>query len=170
MTTGDLQVRAIQTTYKGYRFRSRTEARWAVFFDAMGWDWEYEVEGFEMTDGTRYLPDFIVTMKGYDRGDVPRRTFIFEVKPDEGADLEKAWKLARFGGYEVVVVEGPPAPKTWKLFDKETGDKDSAWQCYFCWRDRLWFDNWFDKSNASERVIDAINASRGARFEFGEGK
>lgn len=28
-------VKAIDTVYKGYRFRSRLEARWAVFFDAL---------------------------------------------------------------------------------------------------------------------------------------
>lgn len=51
-------VKAIQTRYKGYNFRSRLEARWAVFFDALGVEWEYEPEGFELPDGTRYLPDF----------------------------------------------------------------------------------------------------------------
>jgi len=35
-------VTAIQTTYRGIRFRSRTEARWAAFFDELGWPWEYE--------------------------------------------------------------------------------------------------------------------------------
>lgn len=29
-------MKAIETRYKGYRFRSRLEARWAVFFDALG--------------------------------------------------------------------------------------------------------------------------------------
>lgn len=48
---------AIQTNYKGYRFRSRLEARWAVFFDAVGLDWKYEEQGYEV-DGHRYLPDF----------------------------------------------------------------------------------------------------------------
>ncbi len=38
--------KAIETLYKGYRFRSRLEARWAVFFDALGLKWEYEKEGF----------------------------------------------------------------------------------------------------------------------------
>ena len=33
MTTADL-IRPIETEYRGYRFRSRFEARWAVFFDA----------------------------------------------------------------------------------------------------------------------------------------
>jgi hypothetical protein len=50
--------RAIQTEYKGYRFRSRLEARWAVFFDTLGVRYEYEKEGFELEDVGRYLPDF----------------------------------------------------------------------------------------------------------------
>ena len=51
-------MKAIETVYKGYRFRSRLEARWAVFFDALGIEWEYEIEGFELANGMRYLPDF----------------------------------------------------------------------------------------------------------------
>lgn len=51
-------IKAIETIYKGYRFRSRLEARWAVFFDALGISWEYEMEGFELSTGERYLPDF----------------------------------------------------------------------------------------------------------------
>ena len=30
------KITAIQTEYGGYKFRSRTEARWAVYFDALG--------------------------------------------------------------------------------------------------------------------------------------
>lgn len=48
---------AIETVYKGCRFRSRLEARWAVFFDALGIEWRYEEQGYEV-DGHRYLPDF----------------------------------------------------------------------------------------------------------------
>ena len=29
-------IKPIETVYNGYRFRSRLEARWAVFFDALG--------------------------------------------------------------------------------------------------------------------------------------
>jgi len=39
------EIKAIQTEYKGYLFRSRLEARWAVFFDACGIEYEYEPEG-----------------------------------------------------------------------------------------------------------------------------
>lgn len=36
------------TPYKGYWFRSRLEARWAVFFDTLGLKWLYEPEGFDL--------------------------------------------------------------------------------------------------------------------------
>lgn len=51
-------AQAIQTYYKGFKFRSRLEAKWAIFFDAMGIIWEYEPEGFKMDNGICYLPDF----------------------------------------------------------------------------------------------------------------
>ena len=54
-------IKPIETYYKGYRFRSRLEARWAVFFDAMGIKYEYEPEGFKTSVDLNtfcYLPDF----------------------------------------------------------------------------------------------------------------
>ena len=53
-------IKPIQTEYKGYKFRSRLEARWAVFFDACGVDWEYEPEGYDLGEGVYYLPDFLL--------------------------------------------------------------------------------------------------------------
>jgi hypothetical protein len=50
-------IKPIETRYKGYRFRSRLEARWAAFFDHAGIPWEYEPEGFNI-NGRCYLPDF----------------------------------------------------------------------------------------------------------------
>lgn len=52
-----MAIKAIQTRYAGCHFRSRLEARWAVFFDALGIEWQYEPQGFEVSSG-RYLPDF----------------------------------------------------------------------------------------------------------------
>lgn len=73
-------IKPIETHYKGYRFRSRLEARWAVFFDTAGIKWEYESEGYQQTigwneDGTpsefvKYLPDFFL----------PRTSTFVEVK------------------------------------------------------------------------------------------
>lgn len=60
------KIKAIETIYNGYRFRSRLEARWAVFFDAAGIKYEYEPEGFRyksMWEGNEYfyLPDFYLS-------------------------------------------------------------------------------------------------------------
>jgi hypothetical protein len=60
-----MTIKAIQTRYAGCHFRSRLEARWAVFFDHLDIKWEYEAQGFECTERLncgketfRYLPDF----------------------------------------------------------------------------------------------------------------
>ena len=49
----------IETRFAGHRFRSRTEARWCVFFDALGVQWEYEPQGY-IVRGKPYLPDFYI--------------------------------------------------------------------------------------------------------------
>src|SRR3990170_4832763 len=52
-----MTIQPLETKYKGYRFRSRTEARWAVCFDSLGIKYEYEKEGYKLKSGC-YLPDF----------------------------------------------------------------------------------------------------------------
>lgn len=52
------RIKAIQTKYNGYTFRSRLEARWAVLFDSLKIRYNYEPEGFELNNGEWYLPDF----------------------------------------------------------------------------------------------------------------
>lgn len=54
----DTNIKAIDTEYAGYLFRSRLEARHAVYFDYLNVNWEYEKEGFELGNNERYLPDF----------------------------------------------------------------------------------------------------------------
>lgn len=92
-------IKPIETVYNGYRFRSRLEARWAVFFDALGVEYEYEPEGFTFTDSGNntlyYLPDFKVMCHGR-RGitdDWPFALYI-EVKGDMTED--DAHKLNTF--------------------------------------------------------------------------
>jgi hypothetical protein len=53
-------IAPIETRYAGCRFRSRLEARWAVFFDEMGISWQYEPQGFFVRDDKPYLPDFLL--------------------------------------------------------------------------------------------------------------
>ncbi len=47
--------KAIPTLYRGVQFRSRLEAKWAAFFDAMGWPWQYEP--FDLAG---WIPDFLI--------------------------------------------------------------------------------------------------------------
>ena len=106
-------IKAIETKYKGYRFRSRLEARWAVFFDALGYQWEYEPEGFDLGDGVYYLPDFRIS--GVDtNGD--SMNYWIEVKPlaVKLSAAEKI-KLIRFSekgefGFAgaFILLDGPP--------------------------------------------------------------
>lgn len=65
-------MNAIPTRYNGINFRSRLEAKWARFFDLIGWKWDYEPLDFN-----GYIPDF------YLHGDNP--CFV-EIKPAMGVD------------------------------------------------------------------------------------
>lgn len=74
-----MDIKPIETIYNGYRFRSRLEARWAVFFDTLGiHQYDYEKEGYILPDGTKYLPDFWIQ-----RWD----TWV-EIKPEYPTDAE----------------------------------------------------------------------------------
>lgn len=59
MTTKNAARRGIPTTYAGTRFRSRLEARYAAFFDVLGWSWIYEP-----FDTDNWIPDFLVQGPG----------------------------------------------------------------------------------------------------------
>jgi len=53
------QIEAKPTVYRNVRFKSRLEARWAICFDILGWDWKYEpVEYTDKIRGWKYTPDF----------------------------------------------------------------------------------------------------------------
>jgi hypothetical protein len=57
---------AIATAYRNFEFRSRLEAKWAVFFDLCGWKWSYEP-----IDCNGWIPDFAIG----------HRPTLVEVKP-----------------------------------------------------------------------------------------
>jgi hypothetical protein len=72
-------MKPIETEYNGCRFRSRVEARWAVFFDSLSIRWEYEREGFDLGDLGGYLPDFFL----------PDYEMFVEIKPFEAPFLPR---------------------------------------------------------------------------------
>jgi hypothetical protein len=106
-------IKARETEYNGYLFRSRLEARWAVFFDALGIRYMYELETFKFGDGTQYLPDFWM----------PDQDCWIEIKPFSPTEKEehKAQLLADATGKRVFIFYGEPRVPDF------TDDCDSAW-------------------------------------------
>jgi len=156
-----MSIKAIETTYQGYKFRSRLEARWAVFFDAMNWEWQYEKEGFILPSGW-YLPDFwIETINMW-----------AEVKPKPLEKIEK--KLVRELAIESFPVLCLDTPEPINLpYSGYTRDGEL---CEFC------LTNYHDYPHKEHRLFaapanyecwwqdteDAITTARSARFEHGE--
>lgn len=165
-------LRAIETQYKGYRFRSRLEARWAVFFDALGIKWAYEAEGFDLPGVGRYLPDFFVLGNS-------RYGPYFEIKGEAPTkeELRKMSILCREKCAYGAILVGTPGgdSRSYHFFDKD-GDESSSFyvdspqtsvfpewlMCFVPHAGRN--DDW-----ASPRQMEkAVRAARGSRFEFGE--
>lgn len=107
-----MAIKSIDTCYKGYKFRSRLEARWAVFFDSLGIKWEYEKEGFEFEGGIRYLPDFWL----------PEVEAWAEVKAEEfnEEDRRKAYLLVKGTGFKLFKLIGVPEKK--RIYSIELDD------------------------------------------------
>lgn len=93
-------IKAIPTLYRGVKFRSQLEARWAVFFDGLGLKWRYESQAFNLPVVGGYLPDFMLMGT---QGSV-----FAEVKPSSKSDLSKPLALS-VAGHTVVLLLGPPA-------------------------------------------------------------
>lgn len=116
-------IMALPTTYGGIKFRSRLEARWALFFDAAGLRFHYEPEGFALPGGIAYLPDFWL----------PGFRMFLEVKPGEPSPAEtaKALGLAQAGDADVLLAMGPPEERANFLwFDRDpdrNGPRDDAY-------------------------------------------
>ena len=115
-----MEIKAIETIYDEYKFRSRLEARWAVFFNAMGIEYEYEKEGYDLGKDGWYLPDFWL----------PELELWVEIKPqvigitasqrDEAHD--KAEALRDIANYPVLLCYGSPK-QTWNyLYACDTND------------------------------------------------
>lgn len=141
------KLEAIPTYYKGYHFRSRLEARWAVFFDAIGAQWEYEPEGFTR-NGISYLPDFRVKCWcRWPREEGALIDLYVEVKADVDKISKAEYeKIMEFAGFEyvtdeegqivrlddspilakeripVLVVTGLPGPEHWRWWIEDRWD------------------------------------------------
>jgi hypothetical protein len=187
----DAILRPIETHYRGYRFRSRLEARWAVFLDSAGIEWDYEIEGFNLA-GTKYLPDFWLRRS---------RAFL-EIKPDASWFEDRAklaptlTALANVAQVEVFLIQGAPCPEDpWdsgfiphvvgfapqkgicsaRLFEcPHCGQiafrrfRGSAWTMWCECRGSEFDDTAYSPYELSPLIRHAMLKARQARFEHGE--
>ncbi len=72
-------LQAIPAVYSGVTYRSRLEARWAVFFDTLSIKFYYEYEGYQLDCGW-YLPDFWL----------PEHDCFVEIKPQDASRHEQS--------------------------------------------------------------------------------
>lgn len=95
------EIKAIETMYSGYLFRSRLEARWAAMFDLLGWQWTYEP--FDLNG---WIPDFLLSPLTSEGSEV-----LVEVK-GPGSEWEaakrKAEKSLPDGDVECLIIGASP--------------------------------------------------------------
>lgn len=126
-------LKAIETSYRGYRFRSRLEARYGIFFDALGIKWEYEKEGYDLDSAGWYLPDFWLPHQGY----------WIEIKgqPPTHEELTKVSELNKRDDKTAILLSGNPYPGEYQVFlphfteSTKYGEKASnyVWiECFVC--------------------------------------
>lgn len=153
---------AIETRYKGYRFRSRLEARWAVYFDALSMKWDYEKEGFDLGSAGYYLPDFWL----------PEASTWAEVKPTEftSSELEKIKRLGDLTGQKVLMLVEVPDLKPYWCYDPSVSYTYDVAVCWYNETGRLYgsIGEDFSSLDFDERVLPGVRAARSARFEHGE--
>ncbi len=164
-------IKAIDTYYNNNYFRSRLEARWAVYFDALKTKWEYEQEGYDLGEEGWYLPDFYL----------PEHKIYAEIKPIEFTLEEhlKCYKLAVLSGKSVIELVGlpttapmdvnaPPLPYEWETRTETIITKASLLLLHPK-------ENWipfyyaFDDCFTDDEIIQtAILKAKCTRFEHGQ--
>ncbi len=181
-------MRPIETRYAGYRFRSRTEALWAIFFKTLGIRWDYEVQGYLIGGKRPYLPDFKLILPG-------DRIVYAEVKDSEtdlfeGEHIELCRALSRETGCPVLLLTGPPACRLYQQLMPWSKDNEFTAAFFADYGPLLNTADgyWLAQAELNEETgalefphdaramrkafgqgfIDAMEAARSARFEHGE--
>lgn len=186
-------IPALETSYAGCRFRSRLEARWAVFMDRLRIQWMYEPQGY-VIDGKPYLPDFYL----------PAQDLFLEIKGRKPTASEEAdcWGLSRQLQCRVALSYGdiprdldsygvPKDRFDWMtVWNGDSEDYRHVWcYCPRCGCPDIQFEGrsgrircehhvdgkchgaeLFEKTytGRDELIVAAYDAARSARFEHGE--
>jgi hypothetical protein len=112
-----IMVKPIETIHNGYRFRSRLEARWAVFFDKLGIKYYYERQGYDLGKVGWYLPDFWLPHYADPDIDDGKTGVFVEIKPTKATEYEysRGFVLAEQTGMNVFIFQGEPYPNEYSV-------------------------------------------------------
>ena len=167
-------LKPIETKYKGILFRSRIEARWALFYDKIRVSWEYEKEGYNL-NGVMYLPDFWM----------PQQGCFIEIKGEKPNTKarDKAQLLSAISEKNVFLFSGGlPTAGFYAMLDRGEINDEQYSICFFpdgsFSGPYLWCLNLQDMAyeirhdteiipnfnSATDELVYAYNAARGARF------
>jgi hypothetical protein len=171
------KLKAIETRFDGRKFRSRTEARWAVFWNALALEYDYEKEGFDLS-GSWYLPDFFL----------PSLDLWVEIKGEDpsAAEIDLAKRLSKASGKTVLIAVGAPRPEAGQIYFIKGGEVDEGYAFLADRRNDGEF--WLAKPDftdgfsigpvfgpdhdryplVTKQLSDAFSSASSARFEHGE--
>lgn len=93
-----IDIKSKPTDYNGTRYRSRLEARWAVFFDSLGIEYVYEPEWIPIP-GHKYRPDFYL----------PDCDMWAEIKPRIGLGASRLAEAVKATNKDGLLIQGSPA-------------------------------------------------------------
>ena len=177
-----MDIKPIETFYDGHRFRSRLEARWAVFFDALGIKYQYEPEGFTMKYGMRYLPDFallnIRRRVHKNEREAPVYVEVKGVTTYKDISIDDRVRMEEFAKHYPLLILGNIPQDSWDvmgthwddgLFSYEYIDGDNYPCFFFIHNGEPWIagpDH--DECDSIELTDKALAKARQARFEYGE--
>lgn len=164
-------LKAIETRHNGYMFRSRLEARFAVYFDTLGIEYFYEHEGYDLGKYGWYLPDFYL----------PHVEMWAEVKPVQfsKAEINKLKALVMLTKKPALMLIGTPARKPYcaYCFDGACNPPElyvcdfvlSNYHGYYRNEKRFYgmpYDGEINHTNFDD-INSAVLAARSARFQRG---
>jgi hypothetical protein len=170
------QIEPVDTFYRTIRFRSRLEARWAVFLDDMEIDFAYELDPVKL--GTRfYLPDFYL----------PHLDIFAEVKPTicDSADLDRIYAFAKTGMRGgILLLSGSPTFTPYPFYYNSIVDSTPELiitnalldvfykRRWYSTEHRLYLDCRYEdfrcEDQFTERYVEAVEYANGARFDRGQ--
>jgi len=104
------KITAIPTLYNGISYRSRLEARWALYFDLINYNFEYELEGYDLGRFGWYLPDFYLINT--------KQNCYIEIKPTmpDKPYLRKLYEFAKLINDPFYIAVGSPSPENIILY------------------------------------------------------